>query len=169
MKQLFLFDALPASTSAQPVTYWKLSIDGASRNNPGVAGAGIYIAKNGTTFEQHGYYLGTKTSNQAEYLALLIGIYYLKKHVAADEPVQILSDSQLLVRQIDGQYRVKHPELKPLHTFAQHMLATFNYDIAHVMREENSQADALANKGIDKKIHLPAPIADWLHAHGITL
>ncbi len=81
----------------------------------------------------------------------------------------ILSDSQLLVRQLHGHYKVKHPELKPLHALAKQMLASCTYDIVHIMREENSSADAMANKGVDEKIPVPADIVAWLRSHDINI
>jgi ribonuclease HI len=113
--------------------------------------------------------LGSKTNNQAEYLALLLGMYYVKKHIVYENPLLILSDSQLLVRQFKGLYKVKHPELRPLYLAAQKMIKGINVDFAHIPREENEQADALANTGIDKKILVMPEIKDWLRSYDIVV
>lgn len=174
MKQLYLFDAPQTFQESMPkqlldVNYWKLFIDGASRNNPGPAGVGIAIMKNDTVYAQYGYHVGTKTNNQAEYLALVMGIYYIKQVIQQEDLLLITSDSQLLVRHMTGHYKVKHPDLKPLYACAKHMLVGINHDIVHVLREENTQADALANKGIDEKIRVPHDLVTWLKQHEISL
>src|SRR5436190_19558893 len=94
---------------------WSLFIDGAARNNPGPAAAGIYLLKNDILFLKDGYYLGIKTNNQAEYLALVFGLLIVEEHRQVDDQLRIVSDSQLLVRQLMGVYRVKHPHLQPLY------------------------------------------------------
>jgi ribonuclease HI len=168
MKQLELFTSSQESQSRKSeLTYWKLCIDGASRKNPGPSGVGICLLKNNMVVVQHGYYVGVKTNNQAEYLALLIGLYYVQQQVKK-ETVLIVSDSQLLVRQLIGHYKTKDATLKLLHGAALRVLTTINYDIAHVMREENTQADELANHGIDKKKLLPPMLKKWLELHEIT-
>lgn len=134
---------------------WELYVDGAARNNPGPAGAGFYLLKEGVPVEQQGMYLGKKTNNQAEYLALLLGIYYAQQHMGPDDSLTIKADSQLLVRQIQGQYRVKNPELARMHSVISGMLKALNFTIEHVRREHNKVADKLANTGIDKKIRVP--------------
>jgi len=149
--------------------YWKIFVDGASRNNPGASGAGIYIIKNDRVVEKLGYYLGIKTNNQAEYLALIIGLLFLKEKIAPQDLVMIYSDSQLLVRQIEGAYKVRNPLLLPLYGVVKKLLVPMKYDIAHVMREDNSNADALANLGIDKKILLKSAEVDFLHEHEILV
>jgi ribonuclease HI len=172
MKQLHLFersDRAEKETSSVHRSYWKLFVDGASRNNPGPSGAGIYIIKNDHVVEQLGYYLGIKTNNQAEYLALIIGLLFLNKNRVSGDYVMICSDSQLLVRQIEGAYKVKNPLLKPLHALAKKLLADIKYTIAHVMREDNSNADELANNGIDKKVFLNAGEIDFLQQHEISI
>jgi len=148
-------------------THWRLFIDGAARNNPGPAAAGFVIYKNGKLFIQHGFFLGNRTNNQAEYMALVLGVYYLKKQYSEADHVEILSDSQLLVRQFKGEYRVKHPELKPLHMLAKRMLEEVLFTISHILREKNEEADAMANHGLDKKIKLPTDFLALLAHHDI--
>lgn len=148
--------------------HWKLFVDGAARNNPGPAGAGIYITKNDKSEKKVGYYLGKKTNNQAEYGALLIGLFLLKKMMHEDDHVDIISDSLLLVRQFQGEYRVKHPELKPLHMLAKQLIEGSHHAIAHVLREHNEIADEMANKGIDEKKSLPQDFLNFLQENGIN-
>lgn len=148
--------------------HWKLFVDGAARNNPGPAGAGVYITKNDKPEKKVGYYLGKKTNNQAEYGALLIGLFLLKKMMHPDDHLDIISDSLLLVRQFQGEYRVKHPELKPLHLAAKQLIEGSHHAIAHVLREHNEIADEMANKGIDEKKSLPQDFLTFLHDNGIT-
>lgn len=172
MNQLSLFDRPISSTQEKKTdnrAYWKIFIDGASRNNPGVSGIGIYVLKNDTIAAKLSYYVGIKTNNQAEYLALIIGLMYIKKHVVSGDFIMIFSDSQLLVRQIEGIYKIKNPLLKPFYAVAKKLLVGLEYSIAHVMREDNSNADELANKGIDKKIALPAHEIDFLHEHELSI
>jgi len=168
MKQLYLFDKSTeeSTTTTMPIfTYWKIYVDGAARNNPGKAGAGIYIVANDVPVEQQGFYLGIKTNNEAEYYALLLGLFLVRAKIQKSDPVLLISDSQLLVRQLQGSYKVKKPELQKLHGIAKKMLHGIKYDVAHVLREDNEQADALANMGIDKKIPVPQAFTDMLHTY----
>jgi ribonuclease HI len=171
MKQLHLFDQ-PSSDIQQSsplVTYWKLAVDGAARNNPGPAGAGLCIKADDVVVEERGFYLGKKTNNQAEYYALLLGLFFLKNHIKFNDPVLIISDSLLLVRQVQGAYKVKAPELQPLHAVAKTMLKGMSYTIEHVMREYNTQADEMANKGIDDKIAVPDEFKDMLRSYELHI
>lgn len=149
--------------------HWTLFIDGAARNNPGPAGAGVYLLKNAEEAYKQGFFLGVKTNNQAEYLALLIGIFILNQYATPNDTIRIVSDSQLLVKQFTGEYAVRHPELKPLHLLARTLLQRNHVHIEHVLRADNSNADQLANLGIDKKIPLPTEFIEMLRAHEIIL
>lgn len=171
MKQLGIFpDAtMQKKNEEAPVNYWKLFVDGASRNNPGHSGAGIYIVKNDHVVEQRGFYLGTKTNNQAEYLALVIGLIYLRERIDRQDLVLVISDSQLLIRQVQGSYKVRHAGLKKLHTAALQLLKPLRYDSLHVLREENEHADALANAGIDQRLPVSPDIITELTRHGISI
>lgn len=133
---------------------WQLYVDGAARNNPGPAGAGIYILKNNEPVAELGVCLGTKTNNQAEYLALLLGLLMVKKLMGQEDALIIKSDSELLVRQLTGVYSVKNKDLVRLAQYAKGLLAK-TYSMVHIPRSENKVADRLANKGIDKKIPIP--------------
>lgn len=148
--------------------HWRLFVDGAARNNPGPAGAGIYITKNDKPEKKAGFYLGKKTNNQAEYAALLIGLFLLKKMMSGDDHLDIISDSLLLVRQFQGEYRVKHPELKPLHLIAKQLINGTHHAITHVLRENNVMADEMANIGIDEKKPLPQEFLTFLQENGIN-
>lgn len=138
------------------LTTWTLYTDGASRNNPGPSGAGIYIEKNNQEFFKTGCYLNNKTNNQAEYLALLIGLLYLKRYIKPEDKALIKLDSQLLVRQITGEYRIKNLELKKIHEKIVKELNNLDYIIEHVLRDKNKVADKMANKAIDEKLDIPS-------------
>lgn len=148
--------------------HWTLFVDGASRNNPGKAGAGIYLVKDGQAVKKDGFFLGIKTNNEAEYLALLIGLFFVRQYVHASDTVRVVSDSELLVKHIKGEYRVKKAELKPLHKLAHTMLHEINGHIVHVLRTENHVADEMANFGIDTKKIVPPQFAELLKHHGIS-
>lgn len=148
---------------------WTLYVDGASRNNPGPSGAGIYIEKNDVLFLKDGYFLGNKTNNQAEYFALILGLFILSEHVQKDDRIRIISDSQLLVRQILGMYRVKHSSLQPLHGLCKKYITRFNATISHVLRHENTQADEMANQGLDYKKLPPKKYIEQLKNYDIVL
>lgn len=128
-----------------------LYTDGAARGNPGPAGAGAFICEpDGTMVHEVAEYLGETTNNVAEYKALLAGLRQLVAMGA--EEVAIRADSQLMVRQLLGEYRVKHPNLKPLFQEALALLKKIpHYSIEHVAREENTEADRLANQAIDEQ------------------
>jgi ribonuclease HI len=127
-----------------------LHTDGAARGNPGPAGIGIVIrAEDGTTLAELGEYIGEATNNVAEYRALMRALEEAWR-LGADS-VEILADSELLVRQINGEYRVRHPNLVPLYAEVIEKLKGFSsFSIVHVPRKENARADALANWALDE-------------------
>jgi ribonuclease HI len=131
---------------------WLVMVDGAARGNPGPAGCGaVIIDHGGTTVRELSRYLGHTTNNVAEYEALLMGLEGLLE--LGQKRVRVHSDSQLLVRQINGTYRVKNAKLKALFQKALTLLRQFeSYRILYVPRELNRLADRLANKGIDDAI-----------------
>ena len=157
MNQLSFFERRDEPLSR---VVWHLAVDGASRNNPGPAGAGLVITKDKKPFLQKGFYLGVKTNNQAEYTALLLGFFFLEPIFDIMDELHIVSDSQLLVRQLNGTYKVREPKIVPLYLCARSFLQKKNYILEHVMREHNARADKMANDGINKKIELPA---DFVH------
>jgi len=131
--------------------FWRLHCDGASRGNPGPAGAGMVLFDpQGRLQVQKGRYLGTTTNNVAEYQALLLGLE--EAHRLGVQQLQVFADSELMVKQITGHYRVKSPHLLPLWRAALQALKNFeSFAIAHVPREENHLADQAANRAIDQK------------------
>ncbi len=173
MEQLYLFKQAEQETKKKVTSKqyheWLLFVDGASRNNPGPAGAGIYLLKNNIPVHKEGFFLGVKTNNQAEYLALLLGIFFLQKRVQSGDLVRVISDSELLVKQINGVYKVKRPHLKPLYALAQQKIKAMGAEVLHVLRTENTQADKMANRGIDYKKSLPIDFIFFLSQHEIEL
>jgi ribonuclease HI len=128
-----------------------LFTDGASRNNPGEAGAGVFIMRDGAHLEGIARYLGTTTNNIAEYTAAIIGLERALQLGASR--VRLCADSELMVKQLNGQYKVKNEGLKPLHAQAKELIAKIgSVEVQYVPRERNRDADALANKAIDEKI-----------------
>ncbi len=169
MKQRNLLGDVSSQAMTQKSDEWTLFVDGASRNNPGPSGAGIYIEKNDVLVIKEGYYLGIKTNNQAEYLALLLGLLIVSEHVSDGDAVHIISDSLLLVRQLTGVYKVKQPHLIPLHALCQQKMYQIKATIAHVLRHENTQADLMANYGVDSKQLPPKKYSTLLKQHDINL
>lgn len=168
MNQLSLFDSSENQKhQLQPYVHWTLYVDGASRNNPGPSGAGIYILKDDAVFEQNGFYLGTKTNNQAEYYALLLGLLKIKEYYGKNDHIQILSDSQLLVRQFKGEYKIRHPELKSIHLVAKSLLENMRYDITHILRDANAVADEMANIAIDKRKPIPSEFLEFFKKNAL--
>ena len=128
---------------------YQIYSDGASRGNPGPAGIGaVILDEKGKAVHEISKYIGTTTNNVAEYEALLQALdYCVKKKLS---PVEILADSQLLIRQLSGQYKVRHPNMIPLHQKAKEYLGHLTVvGFTHVPRELNQRADELANQGID--------------------
>ena len=130
---------------------WLLRCDGASRGNPGPAAAGIVLYDpQGLLRVNTGRYLGETTNNVAEYQALLLGL--AEAHRLEVHKLRIFADSELMVKQLTGRYRVKSPHLIPLWQEAVNALKKFeSWAINHVPREENHLADAAANRAIDQK------------------
>jgi ribonuclease HI len=135
----------------QDVASVLLYTDGASRGNPGQAGAGIVLkAPDGSTVARGYRYLGHATNNEAEYQAVLIGLQQALK--SGFHSVTIRADSELLVRQLKGEYRVKSPHLQVLHAEALSLLRQFtSWRAEHIPRAQNAEADRLANKAIDTR------------------
>lgn len=123
--------------------------DGAARGNPGPAGAGWVVETMEGELVVEGYaYLGELTNNQAEYEALLLALDAVDP--GPETHIEILADSELMVRQLNGQYRVKHADLRPRYEAASRALArAARARVVHVPREENARADELANRAID--------------------
>jgi ribonuclease HI len=129
---------------------WKLYTDGAARGNPGPAGAGaVLLDAGGGQVATLAEYLGKLTNNEAEYAALLKGLELARTHGATELLVHM--DSELVVRQLLGRYKVKAEHLRPTYEKALKELKTFKtWSVVHVRREQNSIADQLANLGVDQ-------------------
>jgi len=123
--------------------------DGAVRGNPGPAGIGVVIEnERGRVLKEVSQFVGHKTNNQAEYIALIQGLEAAAEYQA--DAVQVRLDSELLVRQLRGEYKVKSPLLKPLRNKVQKLLARYKVvGIEHIERQYNRAADRLANRAID--------------------
>lgn len=140
-----LFSTLDHTPPTEIVAY----IDGGARGNPGPAGFGVRIeTADGTLVEEFSESIGVATNNIAEYRGLLAALEWARTHGVA--AVHIRSDSQLLVQQMLGNYKVKHPGLQPLHARARllaHQIGGVTFE--HVRREANQHADRLANAAMD--------------------
>jgi|SRR5579862_405572 len=124
--------------------------DGGARGNPGPAGYGVVIQDEaGREVATLSEYLGHQTNNFAEYQALIAALQYATQH--QQKSLKVISDSELLVRQINGIYKVKHPTLRDLHARAQQLIRQLDwFSITHVLRSKNEKADRLANAAMDK-------------------
>jgi ribonuclease HI len=123
--------------------------DGASRGNPGPAAVGIVITdENGTVLVELSEYIGETTNNVAEYRALLRGLQEAVRLNAKE--VLIYGDSQLMIKQMNGEYRVRHPNLVPLYNDARNMVRSLGQvSFTYVPRSKNTRADELANQALD--------------------
>ena len=144
-KQPELFSSV-AETAADWVTAY---IDGGARGNPGPAGYGIVITDGaGTTLAELSHFLGHRTNNYAEYSALIAALEWALGH--GHRNVRVASDSELLVRQMKGIYKVKSPDLRPLYEAARTLTRKLErFELGHVLREKNRRADKLANQAMD--------------------
>ena len=125
-----------------------LYTDGAARGNPGPAGGGIVLKDRTRTIEERPIFFGRKTNNEAEYLALIEGLKLALQHNA--KHLRVYMDSQLIVRQMLGQYRIKSRRLLPLWKQARELASKFEFiEFFHIKRGFNSLADRLANQAID--------------------
>jgi ribonuclease HI len=133
-----------------PFGYLVAYIDGGARGNPGPAGYGVAIEDEmGRPVTRLSEYLGKQTNNYAEYSGLLAALTYTLKHDF--KAVKVFSDSELMVNQINGKYKVNHPVLRELHAKAMRMIDDLEaFEINHVLREKNREADRLANQAMDK-------------------
>jgi ribonuclease HI len=155
MNQMSFGDAkVPGKEQSEWITAY---CDGGSRGNPGPAGFGVYIQdENGTVVAELSEYLGRKTNNYAEYSGLLAALQFA---IDNDHPrLKVISDSELMVKQLKGQYRVNSPELRLLYDEAKRRIAKLqSFQAQHVLREKNKQADRLANLAMDRGTGKSAP------------
>jgi ribonuclease HI len=129
-----------------------LRTDGAARGNPGPAGAGFIVeGDDGSVIDSGWAYLGKRTNNQAEYEALICGLEALGPNLPTH--LTVYSDSELMVRQLNGQYKVKDPDLKDRFIrVSQLLLKIGSVSVEHVSRSDNEHADELANQAIDEHL-----------------
>jgi ribonuclease HI len=144
----YLFDE--AQSAPPPSGLIVAHIDGGARGNPGPAGYGVIIRDAaGKTLAELSEFLGHRTNNYAEYSALLAALEYAQRH--GHVAIKVVSDSELLVRQINGQYKVKSPDLRPMYERARALARQFQwFAIEHARREQNRDADRLANAAMDR-------------------
>jgi ribonuclease HI len=139
-----------SSPSSKNAAAYTAHIDGGARGNPGPSGYGVVIHDaSGKKVAELSEYLGHHTNNYAEYQGLLAVLRYaVEKGIKA---IRVVSDSELMVRQMKGIYKVKNPDLRKLYDEAQPLVRKLEYfDIRHAMREDNVDADRLANEAMDR-------------------
>jgi len=142
-----------------PPKYLIAHTDGGSRGNPGPAGYGVVIHdSDGNKVAGLSQYLGRQTNNFAEYQALIAALEYAIQH--GPKALKVISDSELMVRQLKGIYKVKDPSLRDLYERASELIAHLDwFNIEHVLRGQNREADELANQAMDKgsgRVSVPA-------------
>jgi len=135
-----------------PLHYLVAYTDGGARGNPGPSGYGVVIKDDsGRRVAALSEYLGHQTNNFAEYQGLIAALEYAFKH--GPKALKVISDSELLVRQIKGIYKVKNPTLQDLHARAKELIAQLDwFSIGHALREHNQEADRLANEAMDRGV-----------------
>lgn len=126
-----------------------VNVDGGARGNPGPAAIGVVVRDpDGEILESRGETIGPATNNVAEYRALLLGLEVATAHGATE--LELIGDSELVVRQVEGRYKVKNAGMKELHAEVKRVLADFDsWTISHVRREQNADADRLVNEALD--------------------
>ncbi len=126
-----------------------VNVDGGARGNPGPAAIGVVVRDaSGEILEERGEKIGRATNNVAEYRALLLGIELAAAHGAGE--LELVGDSELIVRQVEGRYKVKDATMKQLHAEVKAALTPFSsWSIRHVRREQNAEADRLVNEVLD--------------------
>jgi ribonuclease HI len=146
-----LFAQLDDSHRENPPEHYLIAhSDGGARGNPGPAGYGVVIQdESGKKVAHLSEYLGHQTNNFAEYQGLIAALEYSLQH--GPKALKVISDSELLVRQIKGIYKVKSPTLQDLHGRAKELISQLEwFSIGHALREQNQEADRLANAAMDK-------------------
>ena len=124
-------------------------VDGGARGNPGPAAAAAVVSSpDGEVLDEAHEYLGVATNNVAEYRGLLLGLGLARARGASE--VEVVNDSELIAKQVNGEYKVKHPDMKPLHAAAIEALRGFDrWRVRSVPRAQNAAADALVNQALD--------------------
>lgn len=147
----------------------ELFFDGAARGNPGPSGIGIVIKRARMILFRRGFFVGEKTNNQAEYLALIVGVIAAREILVKGERLLVYGDSNLLIQQMNGQYRVKNPILQQMFRAAHMLTSEMDARFTHIYRHENGEADRAANQGIDTKTSVPEHYKKVLHAYHIKI
>jgi ribonuclease HI len=126
-------------------------VDGGARGNPGPAAAGAVVSTpEGDVLDEAAEAIGVATNNVAEYRGLLLGLERARELGASE--VEVVNDSELIAKQVNGVYKVKHPDMKPLHAAALQALRAFDrWSIRSVPRAQNAAADALVNQALDAR------------------
>jgi ribonuclease HI len=153
-------DLFPTHSPKTPEHYLVAHSDGGARGNPGPAGYGVVIEDDsGKKVAALSEYLGHQTNNFAEYQGLIAALEYAREH--GHKALKVISDSELLVKQIKGVYKVKNATLQELHGRARELIAQLDwFSIGHALREHNQEADRLANAAMDKgtgRVSAPPP------------
>jgi probable phosphoglycerate mutase len=151
-----LFADTPASSSS-PSGWVTAHCDGGARGNPGPSGYGaVLTGPGGEPLAELSEFLGIRTNNYAEYSGLLGVLDYALQH--GHRRLRVVSDSELMVKQIQGKYRVNSPDLKPLWQEAKNRIARLDaFEISHALRHKNKDADRLANQAMDRGMKRPHP------------
>jgi ribonuclease HI len=125
-----------------------VNVDGGARGNPGPAAIGVVVRNGGEVVEEVGERIGVATNNVAEYRALLRGIELAAAHGGTE--LELIGDSELVVRQVEGRYKVKNAGMRELHEEVKRALRDFDsWSIRHVRRADNADADRLVNEALD--------------------
>jgi probable phosphoglycerate mutase len=150
-----LFPETPANPAASKSGWITAHCDGGARGNPGPAGYGVEVTDaEGNVLAELSEFLGIRTNNYAEYSGLLASLQYALDH--HHPRLKVISDSELMVKQIQGKYKVNSPDLKPLWQEAKNRIAKLEaFEIAHALRHKNKAADALANQAMDRGMRRP--------------
>lgn len=140
----------------------KLSIetDGGARGNPGPAALGVVIKKEGQTLKKYSQFIGRATNNQAEYQAVVFGLGKAKllfgKKQAKQMQIEFKIDSELIVKQLNHQYKIKEPDLQPLFLQVWNLILDFaQVNFQHIPRSQNKEADRLVNQALDNQSKTP--------------
>ncbi len=157
-----------APITSMDQAYLVAFIDGGARGNPGPAGYGVVIEDEvGRPVAELSEFLGRQTNNYAEYSGLLAALNYVQRH--GFKALKVISDSELMVKQINGEYKVSSPTLKELNHRAIELIEQLDcFEIKHVLREKNRQADRLANLAMDRGIAKKAPAMSATEVGGVA-
>jgi ribonuclease HI len=157
-----------APITSMDQAYLVAFIDGGARGNPGPAGYGVVIEDEvGRPVAELSEFLGRQTNNYAEYSGLLAVLNYVQRH--GFKALKVVSDSELMVKQINGEYKVSSPTLKELNQRAMQLIDQLDhFEIKHVLREKNRQADRLANLAMDRGIAKKAPAMSATEVGGVA-